>query len=154
MHDKGAAKKWKEVRPTTIQKMCAKEGMHPNNASTTCTGKKMLTRLFFFLEFVDDTWSQWSPLPHANGPRPQKEESQPPCQWSPFRERRILVHVISKGGYGTPFHPTCPEDCIAHAISWSIAQQHNVIVVGLCRQCANPMSSTTRSANVVSLVQR
>ena len=32
----------------------------------------------------------------------------------------------------TPFHPTCPEDCIVHAVPWSIAQQHNVIVLGLC----------------------
>ena len=33
----------------TIQKMCALEGMHPNNASTRCTGEKMPTRLSVYL---------------------------------------------------------------------------------------------------------
>ena len=35
------------VRPTAIQKMCPPEGMHPNNASTRCTGEKMLKHQFF-----------------------------------------------------------------------------------------------------------
>ena len=40
-------------------------------------------------------------------PPPWKEESWPPCQWPPFRERRILARAIGKAGgdgmgLGTP----------------------------------------------------
>ena len=51
MHHMWVAKKWKEWRPTTIQKMCALEGMHPNNTSSRCTGEKMPTRQGFLKNY-------------------------------------------------------------------------------------------------------
>ena len=43
----------------------------------------------------------------------------------------------------TTSHPRCPEGCIVHVTPWSIAQQHNVII--LFKQV--PVYSNTSSGN-------
>ena len=87
---------WKEVRPTTIQKMHALEGMHPNNASTSCMGEKMLTRLLFLKNFR---------ILGAN--RPPSYMPMPP---PPHLERRIMPPPVNgpscgkkKLGLGGPY---------------------------------------------------
>ena len=92
------AKKWKEVRPTTIQKMCDLQGMHPNNASTRCAYKKILTHRFFLKNF-ENTQSQCPPSYMLMPPPPPgKKNPAPLCQWPPSRERRILARAIAGGG--------------------------------------------------------
>ena len=85
------SKKWKEVRPTTLQKMCALEGMHSNNASTRTTGQKMLTRLFFFEKFCLEPLPP-PPLPPV--PRNRLAQEPPPGSAVEFFHHFFLTTVL------------------------------------------------------------
>ena len=78
-------------------KICALEGMHPNNASTRCMDEKMLTRWFFLTNF-DTTRSQWPSLLNANGPHTWKEESWPPLSMAPLSGKKNLSPGHWQGG--------------------------------------------------------
>ena len=94
------AKKWKEVRPTTIQKMCDLQGMHPNNASTRCAYKKILTHRFFLKNF-ENTQSQCPPSYMLMPPPPtRKEESRPPLSMAPLSGKKNLGPGHCRGGGG------------------------------------------------------
>ena len=78
----------KDVHPRRdASKQCLNKMHGPKNAHTTV-----------FFKLFDNTRSQLPSLLHANAPPPREKNHGPPCQWPPFRERRILARASGKWG--------------------------------------------------------